>query len=67
MDVQTEEQLVGIRGWLLLLCITLFLRAAACIFWGMKGLYSNNSAMVIGGLMYFALSALCVTAGISDL
>src|SRR6266576_6762848 len=63
--VQPDEQSpVGVRGWLLLFCITLFLRAAVSLVSGLNAVYSASSAVVTEGLMYVALGVLCLIAGV---
>jgi len=34
-----DKRLVGVHGWLLLFCVSLFLRAATCLYYGLNTLY----------------------------
>ena len=59
-----QQPLVGVRGWLLVFSITLFLRATLSLFLSLQGIYSGDRNKITGGLMYLVLAGICLIAGI---
>jgi hypothetical protein len=59
-----EETLVGVRGWLLFFCITLFIRGALSLLIALPVIAWAGDMRVLMGILYFILGCVCIMAGV---